>query len=86
MKSIRKIALQGVLAAIVLSIAPLSVKAAGEASSPALTTAQNLEDAFVEVADKAKPAVVVITNRQTVAPRQTMFSDGRESMGPQDFF
>ncbi|MGI6355944.1 MAG: PDZ domain-containing protein [Lentisphaerae bacterium] len=86
MKNIRKIALPGVLAAIMLSVAPLPVKAAETSSSSALKTAQNLEDAFVEVADKAKPAVVVITNRQTVAQRQTIFSDGRGSMGPQDFF
>ena len=73
MKNIRKIALPGVLAAIMLSVAPLPVKAAETSSSSALKTAQNLEDAFVEVADKAKPAVVVITNRQTVAQRQTIF-------------
>jgi S1-C subfamily serine protease len=76
----------GLAAALMLGVQAPLIRAAEPAPSPALAAAQHLEDAFAEVVDKAKPAVVVITNRQTVGQRQAFSPDGREPMNPQDFF
>jgi len=87
MKIIRNAMFTGALAAMLFGVAELPVQGAEASSSPALATAQHLEEAFAEVVDKAKPAVVVITNRQTAGQQRQAFSPGgREQLNPQDFF
>lgn len=87
MKNAWNVTIKGFLAVLLLSLTVASLPAAESKAEQALATAQHLEEAFAAVADKAKPAVVVITNRQT-GRRSMPFGRGEDSENflPQEFF
>lgn len=58
----RKLLAIGAVAVAAFTVAPACL-----AESAAIKSAIEVEDAFAEVVEKAKPAVVVITNKQTVS-------------------
>ena len=66
---------------LVLSAAALHCPAAEVKENPALNAALQVEDAFAQVVDLAKPAVVVITNKQ----KPSQMSVQMEQV-PEDFF
>lgn len=89
MKIVWNVIIKGLLATLLLTPAVSSLYAAkkdSQASSQALAAAQHLEEAFAAVVDKAKPAVVVITNRQTARRPMPFIREDRENFTPQDFF